>query len=155
MAYTKKFSGKLAFLSNMHVLTNPIEFDGVEYYTVEHAYQVARTLDLEWREKIAACGTPYAAKTLAKQAPTRPNWLVIRVGLMDDLVQQKFRNNPDLMELICSIPDEDIVEENSWGDTFWGVCNGVGTDWLGYILRNIKHSNYDDAPEDELTITVA
>lgn len=30
--------------------------------------------------------------------------------------------------------DVDLVEGNTWGDTFWGVYNGRGENWLGVLL---------------------
>ena len=31
-----------------------------------------------------------------------------------------------------------IEETNSWGDTFWGVCEGKGQNVLGNILMGIR-----------------
>ena len=35
----------------------------------------------------------------------------------------------------------EIVEENTWGDTFWGVCKGVGENHLGKLLMEIRDAN--------------
>ena len=35
---------------------------------------------------------------------------------------------------------EDIVEDNYWNDTFWGMCKGKGNNILGKILMNIIHN---------------
>lgn len=32
----------------------------------------------------------------------------------------------------------DIVEHNTWNDTFWGVCNGTGENHLGEILMDLR-----------------
>lgn len=37
---------------------------------------------------------------------------------------------------------------NSWNDTFWGVCNGVGQDVLGKLLRSIKHGLVRDLSDE-------
>lgn len=29
---------------------------------------------------------------------------------------------------------DELIEGNAWNDTFWGVCNGVGENWLGQLL---------------------
>ena len=34
--------------------------------------------------------------------------------------------------------DIELVEVNSWGDTFYGVCNGVGENHLGKLLMKIR-----------------
>jgi predicted NAD-dependent protein-ADP-ribosyltransferase YbiA (DUF1768 family) len=33
---------------------------------------------------------------------------------------------------------EPIVENNTWNDTYWGVCNNVGENHLGKLLTEIK-----------------
>ena len=30
------------------------------------------------------------------------------------------------------------IEGNTWNDTFWGVCNGQGQNWLGKILMLVR-----------------
>ena len=32
----------------------------------------------------------------------------------------------------------ELVEDNAWGDTFWGRCNGIGKNHLGKILMVIR-----------------
>lgn len=34
-----------------------------------------------------------------------------------------------------------IIEVNNWGDTYWGVCNGIGDNHLGKILMKIRDNN--------------
>ena len=34
--------------------------------------------------------------------------------------------------------NEELIEENWWNDTFWGVCRGVGKNHLGQILMKIR-----------------
>jgi predicted NAD-dependent protein-ADP-ribosyltransferase YbiA (DUF1768 family) len=34
--------------------------------------------------------------------------------------------------------DRKLVEGNYWHDTFWGVCNGVGENYLGEILMHVR-----------------
>jgi len=31
-----------------------------------------------------------------------------------------------------------IEEKNSWGDTFWGTCEGVGQNHLGRLLMKTR-----------------
>ena len=66
----------------------------------------------------------------------REDWNEIRVSVMTELVKQKF-SNPELLSKLKSIEGE-IVETNSWGDTFWGKCYGKGQDILGRILMDIR-----------------
>ena len=34
--------------------------------------------------------------------------------------------------------DTYLEEGNTWNDTFWGVCNGVGENNLGRILMEVR-----------------
>ncbi len=34
----------------------------------------------------------------------------------------------------------EIVERNTWNDTFWGVCKGKGENHLGILLMEIRDS---------------
>ena len=34
--------------------------------------------------------------------------------------------------------DAELVEDNWWGDKFWGVCNGEGENHLGKLLMKIR-----------------
>jgi hypothetical protein len=39
-----------------------------------------------------------------------------------------------LKQLLLATGDKELIEGNTWGDTFWGVCNGIGQNHLGKIL---------------------
>jgi predicted NAD-dependent protein-ADP-ribosyltransferase YbiA (DUF1768 family) len=56
---------------------------------------------------------------------------------MYNLVKQKFTNNNKLKGQLLATGDAKIVEGNTWGDVFWGVCNGVGENHLGEILMKV------------------
>lgn len=51
-----KFDGKFFFLSNF--FESKVEYEGITYPTVEHAFQAAKTLDNDTRKKVAAAGSP-------------------------------------------------------------------------------------------------
>lgn len=36
-----------------------------------------------------------------------------------------------------------LVEGNTWNDTYWGVCNGVGKNTLGQLLMKIRRNSKD------------
>jgi predicted NAD-dependent protein-ADP-ribosyltransferase YbiA (DUF1768 family) len=56
---------------------------------------------------------------------------------MDLLLQQKFAI-PEIRERLLSTGDEDIIEVNTWGDVFWGVCGNRGENYLGKLLMRIR-----------------
>lgn len=130
-----------AFMDEYRWLSNfwfvPVELDGVSYSSVEHAYQAAKTLDLEARERIRAAKDPGAAKRLGKGVVLRADWQQVRVQVMRDLVRQKFQQ-PYLAQKLLDTGDQELVEGNWWGDTFWGVCKGKGENHLGKILMDTR-----------------
>ena len=130
----KSFSGEYRFLSNFY----PVEvvLDGVTYPTVENAYQAAKTLDLEKRKEFIDV-LPGFAKRLGQRLELRPDWGGVKLNIMQRLNEQKYMR-PDLREKLCDTYPQDIVEGNTWGDTFWGVCEGKGSNHLGQILMTIR-----------------
>ena len=57
---------------------------------------------------------------------------------MEDLVRQKFTKNKDLAKLLKGTGNQELIEGNTWKDTFWGVYNGIGSNHLGKILMKIR-----------------
>lgn len=131
-----RFWGEWGFLSNFA----PCEvwLDGVKYPSVEHAYQAAKTLDLEQREKFLLNGiTPGMAKRMGKTLKLRPDWDGVKMGIMRDLLMQKFSPSILRRKLLSTFQAE-LIEGNTWGDTFWGVCDGIGENWLGKLLMEVR-----------------
>jgi ribA/ribD-fused uncharacterized protein len=129
------FRGDYRFLSNFWPA--PVMLDGVEYPTVEHAYQAAKVTDTRLRRIIQACERPGAAKYAGRKVQLRPDWDRIKVGMMRDLVTQKFSREPLRSQLLLT--GSAILEEgNHWNDTFWGICNGEGHNMLGRILMEVR-----------------
>jgi ribA/ribD-fused uncharacterized protein len=68
----------------------------------------------------------------------RDDWDDVKLGIMRDLVSRKFKQNKDLRLMLEATGDQELVEGNTWNDTFWGVCNGEGCNWLGKILMEVR-----------------
>ena len=128
------FSGQHRFLSNFWPAV--VMLDGVEYSCVECAYVAAKTRDPAARTFIRGC-TPGAAKKFGKSLILRDDWDDVKRPIMADLVWLKFQH-ADLNALLLATGSQDIVEGNTWGDTYWGVCNGVGENHLGKILMDVR-----------------
>lgn len=130
------FFGEYRFLSNFWYAS--VTLDGVVYPTVEHAYQAAKTLDHNMRRMIANARTPGDAKRAGRLIKLRADWTTTtRLSVMRSLVTQKF-SHPHLAEKLLATGDAYLEETNSWGDTFWGVSGGVGTNHLGHILMDTR-----------------
>lgn len=129
------FRGQYAFLSNFHPAK--VWLGGKLYPTVEHAFQAAKTEDPEERERIRQAATPGKAKRMGQNVKLRYGWEENKQDVMLFLCLQKFRKNP-LRRLLLRTGSAKLVEVNTWGDTYWGVCNGVGKNALGKILMDIR-----------------
>lgn len=130
-----KFDGEYAFLSNFY--PSNIYHDGICYPTVEHAFQAAKTMNLDERMKIANLETPGKAKRAGRQVALRSDWENVKYEIMKELVTIKFIN-PSLRKLLLETKSYELIEGNDWNDTCWGVCNGIGQNNLGKILMQVR-----------------
>lgn len=128
-------SFRSTFLSNFWFV--PVSLDGEIYRSVEHAYQAAKTLDPKERKMIQAANLPTQAKHLGKCVKLRPDWNDVKLVVMEDLLRQKFQHKA-LKDRLFRTGSQELIEGNTWNDTFWGVCNGVGENNLGKILMKIR-----------------
>jgi hypothetical protein len=135
----KGFFGENRWLSNFWYA--PFVHNGLDYDTVEHFYQSRKAGDPAEAEAIRNAATPAIAKKLGglvtEFAPNMPKLkrMMMKVG-----VEEKFLQNSDMRKLLLETGDVYIEETNTWGDTYWGVCNGKGSNHLGFILMDIRRS---------------
>lgn len=120
-----------------------VVFEDDEYTSVEAAYQAAKTLSLRERYHIRLARTPAQAKLLGRRVTLRPGWDSMRIVVMRQLVEQKFRHALDLRGALLNSPPAPIVEVTHWHDQFWGICTCMGCgdsgeNWLGRILVDVR-----------------
>ena len=132
-----EFKGQYRFLSNFYM--KPIEFENIIYPSSEHAFQAAKTLDLVVRKEISNLKTPGETKKAGRTVVLRPDWEIIKVPTMEEIVLIKFKSNINIQKKLLATENEMLVEGNNWNDTFWGVCNGVGLTYLGKILMVVRY----------------
>jgi|SRR5581483_506528 len=141
------FFGEYRWLSNFWACEVKAK-DGTLFHSVEQAYQWAKFFpgvirqgdDRSAREAILLCETPAAAKRTARglQSTVRTDWDDIKLEVMLRLLRQKFAIS-SLKEKLLATGEEELVEANTWGDVFWGVCNGVGENYLGKLLMQVRN----------------
>ena len=136
------FRGKYSFLSNFH--PSRIQYAGYEYPTAEHAYQASKTGYPDQEEKIRNAETPAQAKHLGQKVTLRPKWDYIKDNVMYNILLSKFSQNEYLKDKILSTGDEILIEGNTWGDKYWGVCNGEGYNVLGILLMRVRNFLKDE-----------
>jgi len=136
MQVINSFQGQYRFLSNFYPAQ--LEFHGTMWPTSEHAYQAAKTMDLEGKRLIQEANSPGAAKRAGRRVKIRSDWEKSKVLIMHQIVEAKFLQNPDLLLKLHETGDARLVEGNTWNDTFWGICDGRGENHLGTILEIVR-----------------
>lgn len=143
----ESFSGKYRFLSNFWLVPvrNTFDNDGILYPSVEHAYQAAKTLDMEQRNTIARNNSAAEAKKIGRTLELRNDvsWDVLKFNIMYTLLDYKFQLTK-LGAKLAETGNEKLVEKNYWHDNLWGMCSCLACsakthhNTLGRMLMNIR-----------------
>ena len=81
---------------------------------------------------------PSEAKHAGRRITLRKDWEAVKVGIMHDIVEAKFRQNPSLAAKLIGTGNVYLEEGNTWGDRTWGTVDGKGANNLGRILMDIR-----------------
>ena len=130
----KEFRGDKRWLSNFTPCR--VMIDGVTYPSTENAYQAAKTVLGDERAPFATL-TAGQAKRAGRGVTMRSDWACVKIAIMEDLTRQKYSIEPLKTKLLAT-GNEEIQEDNSWGDTFWGICNGKGENNLGKLIMKVR-----------------
>lgn len=140
-----RFIGQHAVLSNFFPAS--VEFEGITYPSVEHAFQAAKTFNENTRMLIAQTNDAHVAKKLGRMfGIQRPLWApVVRFEVMEQLLASKFDQNsyPDMVSNLLDTGDAVLIEGNYWHDNTWGSCNcdkcgRRGSNALGRMLMKLR-----------------
>lgn len=142
-----EFQGKYRWLSNFW--DSPIIVYGFDYATVEHYYQSRKADNSKEWDEIRHALTPGNAKYRGLRCSLRKDWDGIKDIVMYEGVLAKFSQNPDLSFKLLLTGEEEIVEGNTWGDRYWGICLGEGQNKLGKILMSVRSHLEFHEPFDE------
>lgn len=129
------FSGQYRFLSNFWIVN--LRIGDMHFTSAEHAYQAAKSLDPQDWVNISSCETPGDAKRAGRHLKLRPDWENIKLDVMETILREKF-SHADLAHRLHETGDQELIEGNTWGDRFWGVCQGTGQNHLGKLLMKIR-----------------
>jgi ribA/ribD-fused uncharacterized protein len=131
-----KFDGRYGFLSNFYPAR--ITYMGMHGATLEHVYQASKATSPMARATILACETAGQAKRKGARVKLRDDWTEeTRIVIMLDLLRLKFAI-PGLRKQLLDTGSAWLVEGNTWGDEFWGVCRGRGKNILGLLLMQVR-----------------
>jgi ribA/ribD-fused uncharacterized protein len=129
-------------------LDEPIEHDGIKYFTVENFYQAMKIAShrRDLRLEIAAM-PPHASKACFRKYSDKFQisevWgLQTKVKTMRAALEWKFQLGTSWHEKLLATKDEPIIEFNNWGDTFWGwdIRKQEGSNHLGKLLMGMRDS---------------
>ncbi len=140
----RKFSGHYSFLSNFYPCI--IKHEGIVYPSVENAYQASKSVDPEVRKQFTALSAGHAKK-LGQRVKKREDWEDVKIEIMRDLLIKKF-SQPKLRTFLLMTENDDLIEGNTWGDTFWGVYRGKGENWLGKLLMEVRDEIRQSSPQE-------
>ena len=134
------FQGDYYFLSNFHRAKFSWDFWPC-WVTAEAAFQSAKCLIEEERCKFADISlSPNEAKRMGRQVQLRSDWEQVKDGIMEEIVHEKFFQIKSLARKLMATGDAELVEGNTWGDTYWGIDLHTmqGQNKLGKILMKIR-----------------
>ncbi len=123
------FRGEYSFLSNFYIERNG--------KSLEHLYQASKATNMEDYLRIINADTPAYAKKLGKSIKIREDWYTYKFTIMEYLLIQKF-SDKTLARKLLDTGNSVLVENNTWGDRIWGVCDGIGQNHLGKMLMKIR-----------------
>lgn len=140
------FRGAYHFLSNFY--RHEFRYLGFNWPTAEHAFQAEKCAIGSDAQHILHLKTASEAKRYGQKVLVRSNWYseddeLNRVNTMKNILRAKFARglvvvNPLALRLIQT-GNTELIEGNTWGDTFWGQCPlGNGENMLGKLLMKVR-----------------
>lgn len=150
MHVVAKFEGDHSYLSNFWEAPTIFSMaeETITFKTSEAAFQAAKfhamkdidkTRRRDYVRLVADAPTPAKAKYAGRSVDIDLDaWHNMRDDVMREVVFQKFLQHPELrirlVETGCSM----LVEGNTWGDKYFGRCEGKGYNKLGVILMECR-----------------
>jgi ribA/ribD-fused uncharacterized protein len=122
----------------------------LSYPSVEHAFQAAKTDDVEIRKTFMNISAAQARSAGTNINPKRNNWENLKFQIMYKLNWQKFSSNTALKSKLLNTGEHIIIDGHNTqpNDTVWGVAFQKTTDYpdgvwtgennLGLILMQIR-----------------
>lgn len=135
MKIISEFAFEYSFLSNFHECK--VDYQGLSYNSSESAYQAQKVVN-EDKKKEFQYYHPGKAKRQGRKLKARTDWDNVKNQYMYEIVLAKFLQNDDIRKKLIDTGDAILIEGNTWNDTYWGVCNGVGDNHLGKILMQVR-----------------
>lgn len=150
------FASEHSYCSNF--ATANVMYKGRYYTSAEHAYQATKARMSGYKklaDDIRDIHNPYYVKKLGGGIEKAEEWDSISEGIMEEIMREKFTQNPDLMERLISSTYSDFYEMTT--DRKWGTGIKItgnrpidprlfkGDNVTGHILRKLKEEFIEGA----------
>jgi len=123
-----------------------IQVRGKRWPTSEHYFQAQKFAAQRDQEEIRNASTPVLAARLGRdrKRKLRRDWEIVKVGVMREAVEAKFRQHPEFRVLLLETRDTQLIEHTD-NDAFWGDGgDGSGRNELGRILMAVRQRLRED-----------
>ena len=134
-----QFRNEYYFLSNMYPCD--ICYEESFYKSVETVFQMMKCADNAEKKGFKFLNG-FEAKKRGRRVKLRSDWHEVKVDVMKSILARKFAD-PELLSKLKAVKGK-IVEDNHWGDRYWGKCNGIGKNMLGKLLMEIRDGEYHE-----------
>ncbi len=118
----------------------PIMLRGKRWPTSEHFFQAQKFESEREREAVRKATSPMLAARLGRdrKRKLRRDWEAVKVAVMREALQAKFRQHADLGALLLATGDALLVEHTE-NDDYWGDGgDGSGRNELGRLLMALR-----------------
>ena len=118
----------------------PITLRGKRWPTSEHFFQAQKFDDERDRDAVRCAKTPTLAARLGRdrKRKLRRDWEAVKVSIMREALDAKFRQHPELAALLLGTGDALLVEHTE-NDDYWGDGgDGSGRNELGRLLMALR-----------------
>lgn len=119
----------------------PIVLRGAAWPTAEHYFQAQKFRDPKVQEAIRTASSPMLAARLGRdrKKTLRKDWESVKVGVMREALEAKFRQHDDLRRLLLSTGSAKLVKHTE-NDSYWGDGgDGSGRNMLGQLLMETRN----------------
>ncbi|NVB81626.1 MAG: NADAR family protein [Kofleriaceae bacterium] len=127
----------------------PITLRGKRWPTSEHFFQAMKFENRGDQEEVRAANNPMLAARMGRdrKRKLRRDWERVKVGIMREAVEAKFRQHEELRALLLGTGDAKLVEHTE-NDDFWGDGgDGSGRNELGRVLMAVREALRKDDDE--------
>ena len=135
------FKDKFFFLSTFYNIPFSLTINGKDckFLNVEAAYQAQKNPEIA--DRFSQVKGLEAKRMDNSLKITVDNWDSYKLYAMANALHAKFENKILFAQLKAI--KEDIIHDNYWKDTYWGVYKNEGKNILGKMLMNIRDNNND------------